>query len=208
MNSLESVNAICALLEIDIDVSNCLTNCSSQGTCDVSSNNPKYYICNCDPNYGGPTCEQDLRPCSKLQCVNDGICINKINGSTYDFECNCTFPYSGQRCELKQNLCLNKTCSKQGICVMNKTAANCFCFKGYSGLNCEIVSQLMKTHKSNVQVIAILAILALVGFVLFILALDALGIHINKQKAKKLLQKQNKIVIKKQIEKLQKYNNF
>ena len=76
---------------------------------------------------------------------------------------------------------------------MNKTAANCFCFKGYSGLNCEIVSEEMKQHKMNVQIIVSVAVIALVSFVLFIICLDILGCYIKKQNEKEaILRKQNK----------------
>ena len=146
--------------------------------------NLRYYICKCNQNYGGNKCEKDLRLCSSFQCLNDGICVNKINETIYDFECNCSFPYSGRRCEIKQNLCLNKQCSKQGICKMNKTEANCFCFKGYSGLNCEIVSVEMQANKRNIQIIVAISITLFVCFVILIICLDILGCHIKNKKVK------------------------
>jgi hypothetical protein len=184
-------NKIANLLQLNIDITNCLTNCSNRGTCDINLNNSRYYICKCDQNYGGNRCEKDLRLCSNFQCFNDGICINKINATKYDFECNCSYPYSGKRCEIKQNLCLNKQCSKQGICKMNKTAANCICFKGYSGLDCEIVSKEMKEHKRNINIIVYVVIIVFVVFVVFIVGLDILGCHIKRQQANKQ-NKQNK----------------
>ena len=76
---------------------------------------------------------------------------------------------------------------------MNKTAAaNCVCFKGFSGLNCEIMSEQIQTHKRNVQAIVSIAIIALACFFLSIIGLDILGWHIKRQKAKKQLHKQLK----------------
>ena len=41
---------------------------------------------------------------------------------------------------------------------MNKTEANRFCFKGYSGLNCEIISVEMQANKRNIQIIVAITI--------------------------------------------------
>ena len=51
---------------------------------------------------------------------------------------------------------------------MNKTEANCFCFKGYSGLNCEIVSVEMQANKRNIQIIVAISITLFVCFVILI----------------------------------------
>ncbi len=65
---------------------------------------------------------------------------------------------------------------------MNKTAANCICFKGYSGLDCEIVSEQMKVLKRNVNIIVYVVIIVFVVFVVFIVGLDILGCHIKRKK--------------------------
>ena len=66
---------------------------------------------------------------------------------------------------------------------MNKTEANCFCFKGYSGLNCEIVSVEMQANKRNIQIIVAISITLFVCFVILIICLDILGYHIKNKEA-------------------------
>lgn len=166
------------------DIINCLSNCSNNGQCvkDSKSN----YVCKCYDHFIGDNCKIDLRLCSKWQCMNNGNCIDKINGLTYSFECDCPSPYYGQRCEHFYNLCKNQTCSNQGLCQMNSTnQVKCVCFLEYSGDKCEIMSSKMKIIKT-IGTFAIwctiLFILCFIGFIVFI----DLSQIFNKIKPKKV----------------------
>ena len=56
------------------------------------------------------------------------------------------------------------TCSMQGLCVINATTPICQCFPGYSGLNCEIMSQKIKTAKSVGNIAAFVSIAFILSF--------------------------------------------
>jgi len=152
------------------DIVACLLNCSNNGICQNDSNGN--YFCSCFQYYSGYSCETDLRKCSKLQCLYNGICTNLINGNNYDFNCTCRFPYYGKNCQLKQNLCKGVTCSKKGVCYTNETTYYCKCFKGYSGQNCELESNQVKTIKTVNNLSAYFSITFIVIFYSSILLLD------------------------------------
>jgi hypothetical protein len=120
------------LLQTDIDISNCLLNCSNNGICNLTSD--EKFVCVCSEHFSGPKCDKNMRLCSRIQCLDpNSQCIDIINGTEYGFVCNCSFPNFGLRCENKIDLCKEKTCSNQGLCQVNLTMPVCKCFKGYSG---------------------------------------------------------------------------
>ena len=128
--------ALFNLLKTDLDIMDCIKNCSNKGICEINLNGEFY--CECFEHFIGSDCKIDARLCSSLQCLNNGTCNDLIVNKTYDFNCSCLYPFYGQRCEKIYNLCQNKTCSNHGICVINKThMSTCVCFKGYTGDNCE-----------------------------------------------------------------------
>jgi hypothetical protein len=143
LNNVSSLKSIIEMLKLNTDITQCLLNCSNNGKC-AYINETNNFVCLCFQNYTGSLCNIDKRPCNlaKLQCINNGICINnRINNNNddYNFTCNCSYPFYGDRCQFKINICKNITCSNKGICkIVNNTIPMCKCFNGYSGDNCEI----------------------------------------------------------------------
>ena len=170
------------LLQSPKDIVACLLNCSNNGVCQNDSN--ENYFCSCFDNYSGYSCDNDLRKCSKIQCLNNGTCINLINESNYDFNSTCKFPYYGRNCQSKQNLCKKITCSNQGICHTNETTYYCKCFNGYSGQLCEIQSSQAKTIQAISNGSAYISIIFIVIFFILILLLDICHYWINVKRNK------------------------
>ena len=180
MNS-DSIPYIINLLQSSRDVVACLLNCSNNGECKTDSNETIYF-CSCNQYFTGESCEKDLRLCSnKLQCLNNGTCLNIINASNnnnnYDFNCTCDPKsiYYGRNCELKLNICQNVTCSQKGICYINNTNNYyyyCKCFIGYTGQSCQFESNQAKTIKTINNMSAYISIIIIVAFFISILLLD------------------------------------
>ena len=120
-----------------------MTNCSNNGLCKLSSGNK--YICECQDDYIGASCQINIRPCTYFPCLNDGICNEYEIDNHFYFNCTCPQKFSGDRCELFSidKLCENVTCSSKGVCEINQTSleTRCKCFSYYEGENCEIETQ-------------------------------------------------------------------
>ena len=127
------MSIIMTLLQMNIDLSSCLQNCSGNGVCKLTSD--KKFVCDCIEHFSGEKCEKDMRLCSRIQCLDvNSQCIDIINGTNYGFKCNCSYPHFGLRCENRINLCKGKACSNQGLCeVVNVTVPVCRCFRGFTG---------------------------------------------------------------------------
>ncbi|RNA34389.1 von Willebrand factor type EGF and pentraxin domain-containing 1 [Brachionus plicatilis] len=141
-------------LSSSADLTDCLGNCSNQGTC--KKNNLKYF-CSCAAHYGGSACQLNLKPCSSNPCLNRGLCIEDLEKSTY--QCNCTHLYEGKNCQIKKDVCSNETCSLHGYCIDENDLPKCKCFYLYSGEKCEIESREKKIQKFVVTTSTIIAIL-------------------------------------------------
>ena len=152
------------------DLSSCLGNCSNQGICVLSN---QKYICQCNQYRTGVSCQSNTRPCSSSPCLNNGSCSNTNNDTSFQCKCQNDLFY-GAYCEFKLDLCLNSTnCIRgQGICQMNDTQTSCKCCKGYSGQNCEIISNSLLVKKSIISVTTILAIIIMVSYVIMIVCFD------------------------------------
>ena len=101
--------------------------------------------------YYGESCEKDLNPCNKNnQCIKNSTCkLIKINSTYYDFKCICSSDlYYGVHCENKINVCKGIICSFNGRCQDIDDKPKCKCFTGYSGDNCEIISEDLKYKKT------------------------------------------------------------
>lgn len=74
------------------------------------------------------TLNNDADPCAKIECLNNGTCI--------DGTCNCPSGYTGDRCQTKiqvSDACINILCLNGGIC----RDGTCECPSGYTGDRCE-----------------------------------------------------------------------
>ena len=136
------------ILESDSDISSCLANCSNQGICKLDPQFLKY-ICVCNANFMGKSCQTDKRPCSQANnCLNNATCINSLDLTSSSCQCPENGLFYGQYCETMRNLCENVTCSLHGYCLQSLNKTKCKCFNGYEGDKCEIESNSVKLVKS------------------------------------------------------------
>ena len=162
------------ILQSNVDVSSCLANCSNQGTCKLDPQTLKY-ICECNDNFTGVSCQTNKRPCSRsnVKCMNNATCINSPSDS-FNYTCQCLSGlYFGEYCENKRNPCENRTCSSNGYCIQFNQNQNqttkCKCNNGYDGDQCELQMNSVKIVKNVQWVATFIAILTLVlTFSLFI----------------------------------------
>ena len=178
-----------------LDISNCMTNCTNVGSCKLTPD--MKFLCLCDPDFSGPACQTDQRPCSNEPCLHfkqckdiyNGTSINPANGAIMNvysgFECICQDYYYGQRCEKKVNLCENETCSGNGICQVNHEnntiSCKCFGINSFSGDHCEIKSASKVAHEATVKLASIVAIISVILFYAFVIFLDYHKYYIMKQ---------------------------
>lgn len=156
-----SLTTYTAILNSTYDVSDCIVNCTNNGICKYSGN--LTFVCVCNSNYAGRTCQVSTLPCSHNPCLNNATCYE----NTTSYYCACSGPlYYGTNCELRRNLCENETCSGNGKCeeTNNNQTAVCKCFSQYSGSKCEIKSKQLKDVQTVVSTSSIIAIIILALF--------------------------------------------
>lgn len=65
--------------------------------------------------FTGDLCEEDLNECDSSPCLNNGTCLDVVNG----YFCSCRPGYSGDHCEIDEAVC-NSTnearCNNGGVC--------------------------------------------------------------------------------------------
>ena len=175
------------------DISSCLSNCSNQGVCKLSIN--QTYMCECNGNFQGKSCQTDNRPCSQSnKCLNNGMCVNSLNLTSFSCTCPEGGPFYGQYCENMINLCENETCSMHGYCTQIQSEIQCKCYNGFEGENCEIESSSVKAVKNVQWTTTIIAILFLALFWIVIISNDLLNffkighkrVDINEWKSEKM----------------------
>jgi hypothetical protein len=164
------------------DLSACLANCSNQGIC--TQNSLQQYICECSQYRTGKSCQSDTRPCSSNPCLNNGLCIDTNNQTS--FQCICPSLFYGTYCENKRDLCLNSSIcfNNQGYCKMNGSQPMCKCIMGYSGVNCEILSSSLAVRKSIINAATIIAIIVITCYILTIIGFDFTKYFLLKEKKK------------------------
>ena len=66
------------------------------------------------PGFTGDLCAIDIDECQSDPCLNQGICIDEING----FTCNCSQGFIGVQCELSTENCSTVLgCQNDGTCT-------------------------------------------------------------------------------------------
>ena len=146
---------------------NCLLQCSNHGTCQMINSS---FVCVCNSNYTGKSCQKDRRACSCNPCVNNGQCIDNLTDSSY--KCQCAYSFYGSNCESQVNLCQNFTCSRNGYCDQTNNSPNCICFVNFLGDKCQYESNSFQVRKVFISIFTIIAIIIMVSFATFILCMD------------------------------------
>ena len=97
-------NILPTSLLTDFDLSSCLSNCSNKGLCKLVNTS---FNCFCPPDFTGPKCQTDLRPCQmRTQCSFGALrCENILNGTQMTAH-NLPYQniYSGFKCICKSDL--------------------------------------------------------------------------------------------------------
>ncbi len=161
------------ILQSNSDISSCLSNCSNQGICKLSTN--QTYICECNANFMGKSCQTDERPCSQSnKCLNNGTCINSQDLTSFTCECPEGSPFYGQYCENMRNLCENVTCSSHGYCKQSQNKTKCKCYNGYEGEKCEIEGNTVKLVKNVQWTSTFICVICISTFWLIVIGSDVL----------------------------------
>jgi hypothetical protein len=161
------------IIQSNSDISACLANCSNHGVCKLSAN--QTYICECNENYIGKSCQTDKRPCSRSnKCRNNGTCINSLDITSSSCQCPENGLIYGKYCENMRNLCENVTCSSRGNCIQNQTDTQCKCFTGFRGDKCEIEGNTVKVVKNVQSTSTIICIVCISTFWLLVIGSDVL----------------------------------
>ena len=184
------------IMKNNIDLTNCLTNCSSNGKCRL--NEYQSFVCECNDHYIGPRCQASSKPCASNPCLNGATCFNDFTNKTFKCQCmtkNDSLLFYGRNCEKKIDVCENETCSKNGICNDIDNEAKCKCFKSYSGIKCEIESQEIKLVKTVIKTSSIIAIIVICLTFFIFLSIDLLDFFLNR-KNKKLKKRETVIILK------------
>ena len=172
------------------DLSACLANCSNQGICTLNS--VQQFVCECNQYKTGRSCQSDSKPCSSNPCLNNGLCIDTNNQTSFQCFCHNSSLFYGIYCENKIDLCLNSTIcfNKQGYCKVNGSQPVCSCIIGYSGVNCEIISSSLAVRKSIINVATIIAIIVITCYIFTIIGFDFTKYFLMKEKKQPIKNKQ------------------
>jgi hypothetical protein len=92
--------------------------------------------CKCDPGVKGKLCNMDIIDCDSESCLNNGTCIELMNG----FACQCLPDFDGSRCQYRRTINDNhckKKCFNNGKCIVINNTEKCLCLPKYVGSKCE-----------------------------------------------------------------------
>jgi hypothetical protein len=189
------------ILQSNNDISACLANCSNNGLCQLDPQTLKY-ICECNANFMGKSCQTDTRPCSQSnKCLNNGTCINSLNLTSFKCQCPQNGPFYGQYCEKTINLCENVTCSSHGYCIQNLNETKCKCNLGYEGEVCDKELNEVKKVKYTQWTTTIICMICIATFWFVIITCDILNylkignehVDMDEWRHEKLHGKNNKV---------------
>ncbi|CAF1112485.1 unnamed protein product [Brachionus calyciflorus] len=176
---ISNLNKVFNLLKMDLDLNDCLTNCSNKGVCKYFKNVNKYK-CVCDVGFFGESCQKDLNPCSSSPCLNEGLCLIMNKSS---FKCEClSNAFAGNFCEKEIDLCQNETCSSQGRCSVQNKKPKCDCFNLFSGEKCQIESYELIVTKRIIKTASIIAIIIIILFFLILIVIDLSKFFCSRKK--------------------------
>ena len=98
----------------------------------------------------------DIIDCDSKSCLNNGTCIELMNG----FACRCLPDFDGPRCQHRRkktdNFC-QKTCFNQGKCIVSNNQEQCLCLPHYFGSQCEFI-QSNNTNQISIRKCSILRV--------------------------------------------------
>ena len=114
------------------------------------------YKCKCEDGYTGKNCEYNIDECKFNECLNGGICQDRVN----DFYCQCKDGYKGKNCQDDIDECLSYPCQNGGFCTNQKGSYLCNCPHEYTGKNCHIKNSLYGTCKKNLNNVSRYTVLA------------------------------------------------
>ncbi|WAR31504.1 FBP1-like protein [Mya arenaria] len=116
----------------------------------------------CADGWSGTHCEQNIDECESNPCVNDGSCIDGLNGYTCvctddiddcltnhcqnngscedglnTYTCKCAGGFNGTNCENEIPICDREPCQNGATCNETTEGYSCTCVAGFSGTRCE-----------------------------------------------------------------------
>ena len=172
-----SIQEYVAILNSNYDLSDCIVNCSNHGLCKYAGNYS--FVCVCQQNYVGKTCQQNLLPCSHNPCLNNATCYQ--NASTDDYFCECGALYFGANCEYKIDVCQNETCSSNGVCKDILDLPTCHCFSNYFGDKCQSETTQQKVIKIVTSTSTFIAIVIICLFYSIVVLNDIATLFIKSK---------------------------
>ncbi|CAF0978104.1 unnamed protein product [Brachionus calyciflorus] len=185
------------LIQTEIDLIDCFSNCSNRGSCVLKTN--KRFTCSCLDSFRGDSCQFDSRKCSLSPCLNNGTCIDldselkNDSFSEISYFCQCDQFHLGKNCEIKKDICENETCSGNGYCFNFENRPKCKCYSMYLGDKCNYESNYIKTVKTMIRSSSIVAIFVIITFLALFPIFDILSRFKipSKQQRAKIKIKQN-----------------
>jgi hypothetical protein len=187
-------NQIVAILGVNMDITNCLLNCSNRGSCIFDT---VEFKCNCFKHYTGAVCEYDMRKCSSQICLNNGTCTDLIDSKKqYYFKCDCMETFAGKHCEIPLDICENVTCSSNGYCVKEENKPVCKCFYLYSGLLCEFEANSRRIIRGVITSSTIIAIVTVLSVYLLVVFNDFVNVFLKNQIPARQVVKGQQVVYK------------
>ncbi|KAB7506967.1 Protein jagged-2, partial [Armadillidium nasatum] len=108
--------------------------CKSHPGCKHGFCNGVPFTCECELNWGGILCDQDLNYCGRYPCQNGGTCENTAPDQ---YNCTCAEGFSGENCEIVEDPCAPGPCNNGGTCMEVDGGFQCTCAPGWEGNTCK-----------------------------------------------------------------------
>ncbi|EEC10841.1 protein jagged-2, putative [Ixodes scapularis] len=92
------------------------------------------FLCECQGQWKGKTCNLNINDCATRPCVNGGTCVDGLNS----YRCLCPDGWEGPHCSNRDSHCDSSTCLNGGTCEDLGDAFVCHCPENYQGHTCQI----------------------------------------------------------------------